>query len=404
MNKTLKTIAYIEYGASPKEIRTEETTPIPIYGTGGVQGYAIKPLFKGPLVVVARKGTLDNPIFVQDDCWIIDTAFAVLPHEGVDAKWLYFALSNYDLKRLNESTGVPSISRDYLYRLVFEKPSLPEQRKIALILSTIDNVIEKTEAAIAKYEAIKQGAMQDLFTRGIDIATGKLRPEYRNAPELYKYTELGWIPKEWDVINIGDSCTNFINGGTPSTKNLRYWSGTIPWVTGADFLESFEIGTIRRFITEDAVCNSPTHVIKGGNILLVTRTGVGKLAVAPFDIAISQDITGLILDPEIFDIQFFYYYLQVLVENFKKLNQGTSINGIVRKDLENTLVVKPKIEEQIKIAPMISAIDSKLTTEFQTLNKIQKLRLGLMESLLTGNVRITYEDDESLKEAENATT
>jgi type I restriction enzyme, S subunit len=394
MSNSLRLLADIEYGASPRDIRAKDVTSIPIFGTGGIQGYAIKPLFKGPLVVVARKGTLDNPLYVEDGCWVIDTAFAVLPKEQTDAKWLYYQLSNYDLRKLNESTGVPSISRDYLYRLVFEKPSLPEQRKIARILSTIDAVIEKTETAIAKYKSIKQGMMQDLFTRGLD-KNGKLRPKYQDAPDLYKKTELGWIPKEWEVVRIGDSCTNFINGGTPSTKNLRYWVGTIPWVTGADFLESFEIGVIRRFITEEAVRNSSTHVMKGGNILLVTRTGVGKLAIAPFDIAISQDITGLILDPEIFDVKFFYYYLQLLVEIFKKMNQGTSINGIVRNDLENTLVVKPKIEEQIKIVPKTSAIDWKITTEFQALNKIQKLRLALMSALLTGNVRVKYDEGKS---------
>jgi len=88
MSESLRTLAQVEYGASPREIRADDFTSIGIYGTGGHLGYATRPLFKGPLVVVARKGTLDNPVYVENDCWIIDTAYAVLPKNVNDAKWL----------------------------------------------------------------------------------------------------------------------------------------------------------------------------------------------------------------------------------------------------------------------------------------------------------------------------
>jgi len=281
-----------------------------------------------------------------------------------------------------------------LKEITFIHPeSLSEQRKIARILSTVDAVIEKTEAAIAKYKAIKSGMMRDLFSRGIDLKTVKLKPRYEDAPHLYKESELGWIPKEWEVVPIGESCLSFINGGTPSTKNTDNWKGTIPWVTGADFLESFKIGLIRRYITQDAVSNSSTHVIHGGNILLVTRTGVGKLAIAPFDIAISQDITGLILSKEMFAVDFFYIYLQLLVEDFKKMNQGTLINGIVRNDLENTLIVQPPIDEQEKVVQKVFSLDRMIADETDGLGKYQQLKAALMSDLLTGKVRVKYAED-----------
>ena len=119
MSSSLRELSDIEYGASPKEIRANDRTQFGIYGTSGFLGYATKPLFNGPLVVVARKGTLDNPVYVKDNCWVIDTAFAVLPKKEVESKWLYYQLSNYDLKKLNESTGVPSISRDIFIGYLF---------------------------------------------------------------------------------------------------------------------------------------------------------------------------------------------------------------------------------------------------------------------------------------------
>ncbi|MDD2506922.1 MAG: restriction endonuclease subunit S [Candidatus Cloacimonetes bacterium] len=310
--------------------------------------------------------------------------------------YLYHFLkyTQQDIMKLRVGSGLPNIQRnDISEHEIYYPTDNNEQVEIAGFLSTIDEVIEKTEAAIEKYKAIKAGMMQDLFTRGIDVKTGKLRPSFKEAPELYKETELGWIPKEWEVCTIKEACLEFVNGGTPSTKNAANWVGTIPWITGADFLDTFEVGVVRRQINEEALRNSSSHLIRKGNILLVTRTGVGKLAIAPFDVAISQDITGIILDPSTYCVEFFYYYLQILVENFKKINQGTSINGIIRSDLEATTIVKPPIEEQKQIADVLKTLDVALKNEQRDLNKYRDLKQGLMADLLTGKVRVKINED-----------
>lgn len=317
----------------------------------------------------------------------------IIPNESIICtRYLYYFLMLPSTRRyfVNRSSGstVLHLETKSIPKLIIPLFPLDDQKRAAKILSTVDEVIEKTEAAIDKHHAIKAGMMQDLFTRGIDTRTGKLRPAIEEAPELYKESELGWIPKGWDVTKVKDACLEFINGGTPSTKNASNWVGKIPWITGADFLESFEVGIIRRHINEDALRYSSSHLIREGNILLVTRTGVGKLAIAPFDVAISQDITGIILDSSQYCVEFFYYYLQVLVENFKKMNQGTSINGIIRSDLEATLILKPSLDEQKQIAAVLKALDENLKIEQSNLNKYRDLKKGLMADLLTGKVRI----------------
>jgi type I restriction enzyme, S subunit len=355
-------------------------------------------------IYVTIAGTLGNFGTIPDqfhNAQLTENAAKITEFQscGFDKQFLKYSFISEGIqsqirREIGVGGGVPKLA---LYRIeklsVLHPTSIPEQRKIASILSTVDAVIEKTEAAIAKYKAIKSGMMRDLFTRGIDLKTGKLRPSYEDAPELYKQSDLGWVPREWEVVSIGESCLSFINGGTPSTKNTDNWKGTIPWVTGADFLESFEIGFIRRYINQDAVSNSSTHVINGGNILLVTRTGVGKLAIAPFDIAISQDITGLILDKEMFRVNYFFIYLQLLVEDFKKMNQGTSINGIVRHDLESTLIIQPCIDEQEKVAQKVFSLDRMIADENDGLHKYQQLKAALMSDLLTGKVRVKYNDE-----------
>ncbi len=82
-----------------------------------------------------------------------------------------------------------------------QAPPLPEQHKIARILSTVDEQIERTEALIAKYQAMKQGLMNDLLTRGVD-RQGRLRSPREQAPELYKWSAMGWAPRGWEVETI----------------------------------------------------------------------------------------------------------------------------------------------------------------------------------------------------------
>jgi type I restriction enzyme, S subunit len=103
--------------------------------------------------------------------------------------------------RMEEGTKMPRTSWQDIKDIRVLCPPYLEQQKIAEILTTIDNLIEKTEALIAKYQTVKQGMMHDLFTRGVDAA-GKLRPTFEDAPELYQESAIGWIPKEWEALKL----------------------------------------------------------------------------------------------------------------------------------------------------------------------------------------------------------
>jgi len=148
-------------------------------------------------------------------------------------------------------------------------------------------------------------------------------------PEGYKNTEIGVIPEDWEVKPLGDFVKKFINGGTPSTSIAENWEGEIPWITGADILNQ-KVAVIRRYITPKALKNSSTNVIRKGNILFVSRTGVGKLAIAPFDVAISQDFTGIYLNESEMDTHYLFWYFNYINNQLKSNNQGTSIQGITR--------------------------------------------------------------------------
>src|SRR5205807_2272374 len=140
----------------------------------------------------------------------------------------------------------------------------------------------------------------------------------------------------------------------------------------------------RRFITTEAVKNSSTNIVERGNLLLVTRTGVGKLAVASFDVAISQDITGIYVKKEQASIEYLFHYFNYSSETLKSLNQGTSIAGITRETLLSTKVYLPSPSEQQAIATILFDMDAEIAALEQKRDKTRALKEGMMQELLTG--------------------
>jgi type I restriction enzyme S subunit len=190
----------------------------------------------------------------------------------------------------------------------------------------------------------------------------------------------------WCEHKFGDLCQRIVNGGTPATDNPRFWGGPTPWVTGADFTAN-GIGEIRRFVSEAGIRASATSVVKAGNLLVVTRTGVGKLAIAPFDIAISQDVTGVYVDGTKAETAFVFYVLSRELDELRKLNQGTSINGIIRRDLESHVVRIPcSRSTQKKISAILTTIDTAIEQTEALIEKFQHIKAGLMHDLFTRGV------------------
>jgi type I restriction enzyme S subunit len=201
----------------------------------------------------------------------------------------------------------------------------------------------------------------------------------------YKETPIGKFPVDWEVVLLKNITQKFYNGGTPDTKNKEYWDGNIPWITEAD-IENQKIWQIKRYITHEGLKNSSTNLVPKGSLLVVTRTGAGKLAIAPFDVAISQDITGIILDPEKASPEFIYWYLDYNIIKLKSMGQGTSINGLHRKDLESLIFSLPPIHEQKRIAEILTTVEETIEKTAQIIEKTKEVKKGMKQKLLTPSI------------------
>lgn len=202
-----------------------------------------------------------------------------------------------------------------------------------------------------------------------------------NVPRL-RFKE---FKDDWQLKTIG-TLGVFRGGGTPNTQNPAYWSGDIPWVSSSDLGDEniYDIN-ISRKITQEAVSNSATKVIPANSILIVSRVGVGKVAVSPSEICTSQDFSNLTLNSG--DNVFFAYLIKNKTKNLLEFNQGTSIKGFVKSDLESYVIQHPSYEEQQKIASFLSSVDQKISLLRKRHELLVQYKKGVMRKIFSQEIR-----------------
>ncbi len=270
------------------------------------------------------------------------------------------------------------LSKNALGNTLVPSPPLEEQWGVAEVLSSVDRSIEATERLIERLERLKKALMQELLTKGIGHGE-------------YKQTPIGKIPKEWQVAKLQNVIIKSIGGGTPYTKNPRYWDGDIPWMTSVGIPEDdIYITKGEKFITKEGLKNSATNIIPKGSLIVATRVGLGKAGVNLIDIAINQDLVGLILDKKQIMPEFLAYYLRSpkALTYIMAAARGTTIKGISRQALFNIRIPLPPLNEQQKIVNMLITFDKWIKLEKKRKEKLERLKKGLMNLLLTGRIRV----------------
>ena len=270
-------------------------------------------------------------------------------------------------------------------RLSIPLPPLPEQQKIAEILETIDNAIEKTDKIIEKYKRIKQGLMQDLLTKGID-ENGNIRNEKTHK---FKDSPLGRIPEEWEVGYV----SNFTEINPITKINPKELYPFIEMDATPIMGKRYKYITLRRGIEAGSK-------FKKGDILLARITPSaenGKALLVPDNIEIGIGSTEFIVfrAKENIDNNFLFY---LLISDYVRsiaigLMEGTSgrqrIPKYVFEKVIKVAIPKSKSEQQ-RIAEILSQIDQTIEKEQQYKEKLQRIKQGLMEDLLTGKVRVNH--------------
>lgn len=169
-----------------------------------------------------------------------------------------------------------------------------------------------------------------------------------------------------------------MGGGTPSSSNESFWQGTIPWVSSSDIVENdIKNISISRYITEEAIAHSATKLCPAPSILIVSRVGVGKIALSKEAICTSQDFCNLInikVEPI-----FLTYCLSQIMKRKSMEVQGTSIKGITTSEIQKISINIPSLREQKKIGKILSLLDERIATQNKIIEDLKKLKSAIID-------------------------
>jgi type I restriction enzyme S subunit len=314
---------------------------------------------------------------------------------SLHAPFIYYCLAEQHSHLTFDYTtkAHPSVIRR-LYQL--PEIGIRLQKKIARILQTIDQAIEKTEVLIEKYQQIKAGLMHDLFTRGIG-ADGKLRPPREEAPDLYQETPIGWIPREWEFAPI-TACANVIDPN-PSHRNPIYHGDGFPFISTVEFREFDHIllDTPRRVI--EAIVDEQERRCKfNGSSIAFSRKGtIGEIRLLPTGLRFALLDSLCVINPTRVNHQYLFFTLRsnFLKKQIKNLTVGQALPQLSIGRVRELLIPKPISDfEQQEIARILGATYTKTVESGEQLQKFKSIKSGLMHDLLTGKVQVKVEAEQ----------
>ncbi len=357
---------------------------IPVYGSNGIVGYHNEYLVKGPGIIIGRKGSVGEIKYSPLDFFPIDTTYYVSPKKEIDIKYMYYFLLTLRLDEMNSHSAVPGLNRSSVHSINRAIPPLTEQRKIAEILETADKAIEKTDAIIEKYRRIKQGLMQDLLTKGID-EKGQIRSEETHK---FKDSPLGRLPEEWEVAKLGNQI--YLNPDRLTcSKNVL-----INYIDIESVVDN-KIQVIKSLKIEDAPSRAQRRVKCNDIIVSTVRPNLKAFAfISPkYDNYVCSTGFAVLRTKKDTHPLFLFYlvlYDMIFLKQVLPLIVGSNYPAINCSVLLNLHIPLPPLPEQHRIASILSQIDEVIEKEERYKEKLERIKQGLMQDLLTGKVRVNH--------------
>lgn len=333
---------------------------VPVFGTGGIITYVDDFLFEGRTVGIGRKGSIDKPVLLKGKFWTVDTLFYVKEYYHTYVDFVYSLFQSINWMQYNEATGLPSLSQTNILNIKIPLPPLPEQQKIAEILSTWDKAIQETGLLIKKLE-VRNKALAFPLLRGRLIS--------KNSKKISLSKFLTFTPRE-----IEKPTENYLALGIRSHgKGIFHKPDSDPKAISMDKL--YEVKE-NDFIVN--ITFAWEHAVA-----IISKEDEGGL--------VSHRFPTYVIDQKIVSVEFFRHI--ILQPFFKQMLDNISPGGagrnrvLSKKDLLKLEISVPSLEEQHSIAAILNTAHQELKQYQEKLKALQQQKKGLMQQLLTGKMR-----------------
>lgn len=338
-------------------------------------------------VLMTKDGTIGKLLYVDnlpDKASLNSHLFVMRPiNDSFISKYFYYHLQSEKFKKYidNNKTGstMPAITQAAMEKYKLILPPLEEQEKIASILSTVDEQIDNVEALIKKNKELKKGLMQTLLTKGI-------------GHTKFKKTEIGEIPEEWEIKTI-EQISNIVGRigfrGYNKTDIVEKGKGAI--TIGPSNIENNKfIEDNLTYLSWEKYYESPEIQVENGDILLVKTASVGKVIyIEGLNKKATINPQLVILKNIKCNAKYLYYTMinSKFQSDIKKASAGGVMLTLTHGNINSIKIALPRLDEQEKIALILSEIDEKIEGYENKKQKLEELKKGLMQQLLTGKIR-----------------
>ena len=310
----------------------------PIYGSGGIMGYANDYICPAETVIIGRKGSINKPIFADTPFWNVDTAFGLCADKAkLFPKYLYYFCVNFDFERLNTTVTIPSLTKSNLLNIEIPLPPLDEQRRIAAVLDKVSNLITKRREQLDKLDELVKARFVEMFGDPINNTKG--------------------LP----TIPLGKVC-NLKAGVTTSSDEIHSQSEeySVPCYGG---------NGIRGFVKK---------ATQNGTYPIIGRQGAlcGNVQLATGEFHATEH--AVLVSPLI-EVNVFWIYHLLKFMDLYRYHTGAAQPGLAVKVLNSVQVPIADINQQNEFAMVSECINKSKLTIQQSLDKIETLKKALMQ-------------------------
>ncbi len=309
---------------------------------------------------------------------------AIRANENSHGQFIYYLLMHSKQRLEREGTGstFKSINKSILANFPIPLPPLPEQRRIAAVLNTIQDEIAAQDDLIRALREFKRSAMARLFTYGAG-----------ETPAETKMTEVGEIPVGWKVRNISE-IAKISGGGTPSTKVAKYWGGEIAWLTPSDVTahHGLYIEHTNRSITPEGLEGSSAKLMPPGTVLMTSRATIGEAVICSVPMATNQGFINLITAPELLFNEYLAHWISWRKEYLIELGTGSTFLEVAKGVFRGISLPLPSLPDQRRIANVLNAIDDKIAAEEDRNSALQEFFRSMLQQLMTGHIRLLSDE------------
>ena len=354
---TFNDVLEIKNGRNQKAVENPDGR-YPIYGSGGIMGHADDYICEAETVIVGRKGSINNPIFVDEPCWNVDTAFGLTAKKDVLLpRYLYYFCKHFDFERLNKAVTIPSLTKSDLLKIEISLPGLDEQQKIVDKLQGVERVSFLHQREIAKLDELIKARFVEMFGDPISNDKG------------------------WNTDPLTAVCSRIYGGGTPSKSHPEYFEGSIPWVSPKDMKSDVITDSIDH-ITEEAIANSTTNLVPEGSVLMVIRSGILKhdlpVSINAVPVTINQDMKAFVPGENI-TASFLRNYFKAIELDVLAGVRGVTADNIDFMTFQQRKIIVPPIHLQEEFEDFCRQVDKSKVAVQKSLDETQLLFNSLMQ-------------------------